>query len=302
MELRQLQYFVMVAEELHFGRAAERLHIVQSTVSQQVRRLERELGVCLFDRSSRVVALSSAGRRLLPRARAVLAAGDALTAEAHALAAPLGDALLLGTGTSLGSRLDLFLDAVAAHGSGLKVRFTNLDCDERIEQVRTGKLDGAFLRGITTVPGLRLLRLWEDRLVAALPAWHPLAEQSAVSLGQLRDLPLRIIPRERNAALYDLVVTACAEAGFRPIIGQPFTTQHDTFAEMAMGEAAWTVFYADNTAAAVTRRIAFREFAEGGPTVPVRLAVRADLRPERLRPLVAACQSASELLTGASAG
>ncbi|MDH6580341.1 LysR substrate-binding domain-containing protein [Kitasatospora sp. MAP5-34] len=296
-----MQYFVMVAEELHFGRAAERLHIVQSTVSQQVRRLERELGVNLFERSSRTVALSPSGRRLLPRARAVLAAGDALIAEARSLAAPLTDALLLGTGSSLGSRLDLFLDAVAAHGPDLKVRFSNLERDARIERVRTGQLDGAFLRGVTTVPGLRLLRLWEDRLVAALPASHQLAEQSAVSLAQLRDLPLRIVPRERNAALYDLVVTACAEAGFRPIMGPPFTTQQDTLAEMAMGEGAWTVLYAANATGAATRRIAFREFAGDGVAVPVRLAVRPDMRPDRLRLLVAACQAAYDLLTGTSA-
>ncbi len=294
MEIRQLQYFVTVAEELHFGRAAERLHIVQSTVSQQVRRLERELGVTLFERTSRTVTLSPAGRRLLPRARAVLAAGDALTAEARSLAAPLGDTLVLGTGSSLGSRLDLFLDAVAAHGPDLKVRFSNLDRDARIEQVRTGRLDGAFLRGVTTVPGLRLLPLWEDRLVAALPAAHPLAEQSAVSLAQLRDLPLRITPRERNPVLHDLLVAACAESGFRPIIGPAFTTRQDTLAEIAMGEGAWTVLYAANADGAASRRIAFREFAGAGVALPVRLAVRPDIRPERLRLLVAACRAVQD--------
>ncbi|GAA2150096.1 LysR family transcriptional regulator [Kitasatospora kazusensis] len=301
MEIRQLQYFVMVAEELHFGRAAERLHIVQSTVSQQVRRLERDLGVNLFDRTSRTVALSAAGRRLLPRARAVLAAGDALAAEARTLAAPLGDTLLLGTGSGLGSRLDVFLDAVAGHGPDLKVRFRSLEREQRVEQVRTGELDGAFLRGVTTVPGLRLLRLWEDRLVAALPAAHRLAELPAVPLGRLGDLPLRIVPRERNPMLYDLIVGACAEAGFRPILGQPFTTRNDTLVELATGEGAWTVLYAANAATVVTRRIVLREFAGPGLGVPVRLAVRPDARPERLGPLVAACRTACVQLAGAPA-
>ncbi len=85
VELRQLEYFVAVAELLHFGRAAERLHIGQPAVSQQVRRLERELGAPLFDRSSRSVSLTAAGRALLPEARAVLAAADRARDAAHAV-------------------------------------------------------------------------------------------------------------------------------------------------------------------------------------------------------------------------
>jgi len=297
VELRQLRYFVVVAEELHFGRAATRLHIVQSTVSQQVQRLERELGTGLFERSSRTVRLSAAGRRLLPRARAVLAGADALLADARLLAGPQSNSVVLGTGSGLGNRLDFFLDSMAAHGPGLAVRFRNLSSRERVEQVRTGRLDGAFLRGAASVPDLRLLSLWEDPLVVVVPAAHPLARQPDVPLGQLRDLPLRIIPRERNSGLYDLVLESCAEAGFRPIMGRPYTTQHDTLGEMASGEDAWTVLYASNADIAVSRRIAVRGFSGRGLAVPVRLAVRADLRPERLRLLEAACQSAHDALS-----
>ncbi|MFF4290526.1 LysR family transcriptional regulator [Streptomyces sp. NPDC001633] len=113
MELRQVRYFVTVAHELHFGRAAERLHIVQSAVSQQVRRLERELGAELFDRSARQVRLTAVGARFLPEAQALLAAEERARAVVAELTAGRSRTLRLGTSTGLGAHLDRVLDALA---------------------------------------------------------------------------------------------------------------------------------------------------------------------------------------------
>src|SRR6202034_3960490 len=109
MELRQLHYFVVLAEELHFGRAAERLHIVQPAVSQQLRRLERELGLTLLDRSTRRVTLTPAGQALLPGARAVLSAAQTLRDTAVELRPSPGTTIRLGTSTGLGERLPALL-------------------------------------------------------------------------------------------------------------------------------------------------------------------------------------------------
>ncbi|MGW4352192.1 LysR family transcriptional regulator [Nocardia sp. NPDC004582] len=119
--MRQLRYFVTVAEELHFGRAAERLHIAQPAVSQQVRRLERELRVQLLDRSPRRVLLTEAGQRFLPAARAVLAAADQARASVAELAGGRAEVFRLGTVTGLAERLDAVLDTFAEQAPGVRV-------------------------------------------------------------------------------------------------------------------------------------------------------------------------------------
>lgn len=151
MELRQLKYFVTVAEELHFGRAAERLTIVQSAVSQQIVRLERELGVELFDRSPRHVRLTDAGAVFLPAARTVL------DAERHALDT-IGEyvdsretVLRIGTSRGMGDRLTRVLEALTAGGH--RVELVSVSPEERLRRVADRELDAAFLRGVADESG-----------------------------------------------------------------------------------------------------------------------------------------------------
>lgn len=275
MELRQLRCFVAVAEELHFGRAAERLLLGQPAVSQQVRRLERELKVELFDRSPRYVRLTPAGEQLLPAARNVLAAEESARALAAGFSAP--EALRLGTITGLGERLDLILDTYQRHAPGVRVELHSVPVRERLDRLADGRLDAAFVRG--AIPeahsALSFLPVWQDQLAIALPARHPLAEQSTVDLTDLAELPLRLTERPNHPALFDLVVTACQSAGFRPILGPTTGALQDTLAAIGTGTPMWTVVYAANTRMMNTRRIAFRS-----PTTPLALptalAVRRD--------------------------
>ncbi|MEU5089897.1 LysR substrate-binding domain-containing protein [Streptomyces sp. NPDC021356] len=283
MELRQLAYFVTVAEELHFGRAAERLHIVQSAVSQQIQRLERDLGGALFDRSPRRVRLTAAGERLLPEARAVLAAADRARA---AVAPPAG--LRVGTSTGLGAHLDRVLAAFAEHAPGVPVELVSLPVADRLAGVARGSLDAAFVRAADPVPGLRVLPLWPDPLVAALPAAHPLAARDAIDLAELAGLPLSLTERRNNPALVDLVVGACHAAGFEPPTGPAGGSLQDILATIGT-RPLWTVVYASHARVLHSPRVAFVPFRSPGLALPTGLAVRAAGSAPYLDALLAAC-------------
>jgi DNA-binding transcriptional LysR family regulator len=303
MELRQLRYFVAVAEELHFGRAAERLLIVQSAVSQQVRRLERELGAELFDRSRRQVLLTDAGQRFLPEARAVLAAEQrALATLAAHTAAHGGGRLRIGTSTGMGERLDRVLDALADAEPSPRVEFVSLPATARLEHVARGELDAAFVRGVEAgPPEVRLIPVWHDPLLVVLSARHPLAgrPQGLADLAELAGLPLYLTARRNNPPLVDLVVGACQDAGFEPAPGPPHSSLQDTLAALGSGVPGWSVVYgAHARQLAANRRVAFVPVGDSrghGATplsLPVALAVSAHSSSDRIGPLLAACRAA----------
>ncbi|WP_330184479.1 LysR substrate-binding domain-containing protein [Nocardia sp. NBC_01503] len=288
MELRQLRYFVTVAEELHFGRAAERLHIAQPAVSQQVRRLERALKVQLLERTPRRVALTEAGLRFLPGARAVLAAADQARASVADLAGERAAVFRIGTVSGLGERLDAVLDGFAERAPHVRVELVGVPVRERVKQVADGTLDAAFVRAPEPAenPELDFLPAWDDPLVVALPARHPLAEESSVRLADLAALPLRLTERRNHPALVDLVLSACQRAGFEPTSAPAAGNLQDTLAAVGSGIPMWTVVYASNARLVHNPRVVFRPFAEPGMTLPIGLAVRADAASPRLNLLV----------------
>ncbi|WP_253772844.1 LysR family transcriptional regulator [Goodfellowiella coeruleoviolacea] len=261
MELRQLRYFVTVAEELHFARAAQRLHIVPAAVSQQIRRLERELGVDLFDRSPRTVRLTEAGQLFLPEARAVLAAAGRARAKIAALVSTRSTVLRLGTSYGLGEHLDRVLDKLTKLAPRVGVELVSGPTQSRLDQVRARTLDATFVRGVTESAELRLIPLWQDRITVALPASHPLAEAAEVELADLAGMSVRLVDRARNAPLHDLVVGACRAAGFDPVFGPPFTTLQDTLAMVGASKDTWTVLYESQAGRVPTPRVAFRATA-----------------------------------------
>ncbi|WP_454326875.1 LysR family transcriptional regulator [Streptomyces glaucescens] len=285
MELRQFEYFVAVAEEGGFGRAAERLGIVQSAVSQQIRRLERQLGVPLFDRSTRRVRLSGPGERLLPEARAALAAARRVREVAAGIVSGADGVLRLGSVHGPGDRIYRLLDELAAAAPRLKVRLRRLPLADRLAAVRAGELDAALVRGPLTATEPALLPVWEDPLYVALPAGHPLSDAPAPRLEQLADLPLRLAPRERNRPFHDLVTGALRAAGAEPVPGPPFTTLQETLTEIGAGSPSWTVFYEVAGLPSVPH-VAIRPLA--GPALVTSLAVPPGPPSAPLRHLLAA--------------
>lgn len=295
MELRQLEYFVAVAEHLHFGRAAEQLAIGQPAVSQQIARLERELGVALFDRSARSVSLSTAGARVLPFARAALAAAGRVRTAA---CSPVGDGtartLRLGSSTGLGDRLGIVLSSLAALHPATETVLVSAPTRARLERVASGQLDAAFVRGVTSAPGVELIEVWRDRLLVVLPAHHELAARDVVDLADLADLALHIVSRKLNPPLVDLVLGACAEAGFTPRLGSHVDGLDNTHALIATGPPSWTVIYEAHARALHHPRVAFRP-TRPELVMPTELAVSADATSRAVAPLLRACSTAEQL-------
>ncbi len=290
VELRQLRYFAAVAERLHFGLAAESLHIGQPAVSQQVQRLERELGVTLFDRTSRTVRLSEAGQRFLPEARAVLAAADRARDVAAGFHERTDVVLRLGTSTGLGERLGAVLTHLRRIAPDTSVELVSASTRARLDRVRAGQLDATFVRASGTIPGLALIPLWQDEIVAAVPADHPVAAAPSIRLADLAGLPLRIVSRRLNQPLVDLVMDSCAQAGFEPLLGQRSTTLQDTLASIGSGVPSWTVVYASHAQDLRASRVAFRPLREPELRIPTALAVPAATSTARLASLLQACR------------
>lgn len=200
MELRQLAAFVAVAEERHFGRAAEQLGIVQPAVSQLVRRLERELAVVLFERSSHHVALSSAGAELLPAARRVLRARDSVAEAAAAWVRGEHGVLRIGTTEGIGTNLNLLLARFAQRRPQVSIQLWAQHTPAKLRALSTGDLDVAFVRAPTPTPRVRTCPLWSETLMVVLPERHPACAEPAVHLDQLSSLPLILGPATINPA------------------------------------------------------------------------------------------------------
>jgi len=219
MELRHLRYFVAVAEELHFRRAAERLHVAQPAVSEQVRKLEQELGVRLFDRTQRSVSLTPAGIAMLEEARQVLRHAEVARQAARSAAERATMRLRVGyLSDSLPTSLPRALRAMAVTTPSVQVDLETGPALRLVAELRARRLDAVVAALPAPTNGLRVTPLGEQRAVAVLPASHPHAHDDAVALERLAPERLVVLPHEVDPAFHNAIVAMCRDAGLAPTL------------------------------------------------------------------------------------
>jgi DNA-binding transcriptional LysR family regulator len=223
MELRHLRYFVAVAEELNFTRAAARLHISQPPLSQQIRQLEEELAVRLFDRTKHQVRITPAGEAVLNEARRTLAQADRVRIAARRLSEGVSGSLRVGfPGSFPHTTLPAILRAFRAKFPAVELTLHERSTEEQLASLATGTIDVAFVRlPVERAPASLVIKaILREPLILALPKKHPLARRAKVAVKALAAEPFILFPRHGAPGLYDQIEGICRRAGFQPSVAQ----------------------------------------------------------------------------------
>ena len=222
MELRHLRYFAAVAEELHFGRAAKRLHISQPPLSMQIRALEEELGVTLLNRTQRSVSLTQAGNALLAEAKHILARVDqAILTTRRAGRGEIGELLVGFISVADYNVLPEVLREFRRRFPLVNLTLREATTDAQLRDLVAGRIDVGFVLPPVNEPALESVAILREPLIAALPEKHPLARKPGkLALEKLKDAPFILIPRANAPGLYDDIVSCCKTAGFSPRVEQ----------------------------------------------------------------------------------
>ncbi len=275
MDLGALRTFVAVAEFSSFSRAAEELHLAQPAVSQQIKRLERDVGAELLSRSTRRVHLTPAGERLLPRAVAILADVDRAQDEIRMLQAGLVGSVAVGfVGTATYDLLPRVARSVREHLPGVALElFGEPASPTLIDDLHARRIDIAVLRDPSPDPELTIRQLRSERLVAALAADHPLAGGDTVSLAALSESTFVTHPSGQRSAMFDTVMQACRSVGFLPaqIVEVRETATLVTFVAAGIGVA----LVPEPVRSLALEGVVFRPLADVDQSTDLALATRA---------------------------
>jgi DNA-binding transcriptional LysR family regulator len=217
MELRHLRYFAVLADELHFGRAAERLAISQPPLSVAIRQLEDTVGARLFERNSKQVRLTPAGQALRASARKLLRQAEEAALEAREVAAGSAGRLRIGfVGAMLYRGLPQALRAFQASHPAVRISLAELNSAEQITDLLHDRLDLGFMHTARLPQDLASRLLLTEPFVACLPTHHALARQRVLEVGALRDQPFVLFARAASPDYHERLLAICAQSGFLP--------------------------------------------------------------------------------------
>jgi DNA-binding transcriptional LysR family regulator len=274
MELRHVRYFLAVAEEQNFTRAAARVGIGQPPLSQQIKDLEAEVGAPLFHRIPQGAELTEAGRAFLELVRVIpMQAERAIRAAQRAARGEIGS-LRVGFTSSAP-----FNPVVTSTIRSFRRAYTDVDLTleeanttRLVAGVRDGGLDAVFLRSDAGGDDLQLRRLSEEPMLVVLPASHPVAKSVEIDLARLRSDALILTPRDVGPTLFDTVIEACRQAGFEPKLGQS-APQISSVIHLVAAELGFSLVPASMRQLQVTG-VAYREVKGEAPIAHLALAYR----------------------------
>ena len=276
-----MRTFLALAEELHFGRAARKLRVAQSAVSQTLRALEEELGVALLERSTRQVALTAAGHQYLQHARAALAQlQDGAAAACRAASGDVGELRLSFTLMSALTVLPRVVTRFQRAYPQVRLVVTPGGSTEQLEAIREGRCDIGFMAFKRDVKPLESLVVARAELVAVLPSRHPLSKRSRLELRELADEPFVFLRQQSEPQIYDHFRAKCAAAGFEPRFAMEVEHVEALLAFVAAG-------FGVSCVPSLVQQIGFK----GITTVPLAIEARGGIsavwQPERLAPTAA---------------
>ncbi|MET0289628.1 MAG: LysR substrate-binding domain-containing protein [Pseudoxanthomonas sp.] len=269
-DLHQLRCFVTVAEELHFSRAALRLHMTQPPLSRQIQLLEHAIGTALFTRNNRVVRLTPAGRRLLPEARTILRLAENASLSARQVASGEAGSLSVGFTAAAGYRflpeaVGLWREAFP----GVDLQLREMLSNTQLDALEAGRLDVGLLRPPITRDGLRSRCVVREPLVAAIPEGHPLAKQEALHLRDFDRSAFVMYAPDEARYFYDLVGRIFSRVGVSPHYQQHVAQIHSV---LALVRAEMGVALVPEAASSLRfEGIVYRDVAGLSPARPVEL-------------------------------
>lgn len=277
MELRHLRYFIAVAEELNFTRAAEKLHIAQPPLSQQIQHLEAQLGFQLFRRTKRTVTLTEAGQVFFEESQKILLQLDrAIQLGQLTSRGELGQLTIGFVSSASHNVVPAILQAFRTLHPAVKLELREMTTNDQLQRLQEGQIDIGFIRP-PVEDGINSEIVFRESLIVALPQTHHLTDGAKVELRQLSTEPFILFPRFLAPGLYDSIISFCQQAGFSPIAAQE-ALQMQTIVSLVAAEMGVAIV-PESMQNFQRRGVVYKPLQESSPIVSIALIWRDNPTP-----------------------